>query len=124
MSRSGAIELAWNGGTHSFRLAIGEWVKLQEKCDCGPPELLARLMEKRWRIDDLREPIRLGLIGGGLAPVEANRLVADWVDARPFAENVPLARAIVLASLVGAPGEPLGKEAAAEAARQALLAQA
>lgn len=119
MSRSGEVELAWNGGTHDFRLAIGEWRRLQEACDCGPADLLERLTNGRWRINDLREPIRLGLIGGGMKPIDANALVEQWVDARPFLENLPVARAIVLASLVGAPEEPLGNGAAAEAASEA-----
>ncbi|MCX5478450.1 gene transfer agent family protein [Kaistia geumhonensis] len=119
MSRSGAIEIAWNGGTHSFRLAIRQWVELQEECGIGPPELLSRLGGSRWRVQDVRQPIRLGLVGGGMKPADANILVARYVDERPLIEAVPVAQAIVLASLVGVPDEPVGKEAAAGAATEA-----
>lgn len=119
MSRNGSIEIAWNGGEHTFRLAIGEWVQLQEKCDIGPPELLARLGEGRWRIHDVRETIRLGLIGGGMKPADANILVQRNVDERPLIENVMVARAIVIASLVGVPDEAVGKDQAAGAGTEA-----
>lgn len=120
MSRSGAVEIAWNGGTHLFRLDIGRWEQLQEKIGIGPPELLGRLGGSSWRVHDVRETIRLGLVGGGMAPAEANLLVQRNVDERPLGENVMVARAIVLVSILGAPDEPVGKDWAAEAETEAM----
>lgn len=47
------------------------------------------------RIKDVFEVIRCAAIGGGMAPVEASRLVAEYVDGRPYAETVPVAWAIL-----------------------------
>ena len=84
-----------------------------------PYFLLGRVDGGQWFIDDLRETIRIGLIGGGLEPVKALALVKRYVDDRPFAESITHARAILLAAIVGAPdGEKPGKAAAARAGRK------
>lgn len=139
MSRAGEVTLEFAGEDHTFRLAIGPWRKVQEACDAGPAELLARLspafaaakqgvpfdqivalgMLGRWRIEDVRQPILQGLIGGGMDAQQAARLVRDWVDERPFLENVAVAYQVVMASVVGTEDErPLGEpQAAGEASR-------
>lgn len=116
MSRDASVTLTWADGEHRFRLAIGQLRELQEKCDAGPAEVLARLSSGKWRLDDVRETLRLGLIGGGLSPGDAHRLTVRYVDERPWLENVQPAQAVLMAALVGAPEEPVGKGAAAEAA--------
>ena len=116
MGRAAAVEIDWADGTHAFRLAIGQLVELQEKTGVGPMALWRRLVESEWRVGDLRETIRLGLIGGGAAPSAALTLVRDYVEARPLVESVPVAIAILAAALYGAPDEPVGKETAPPAA--------
>lgn len=51
----------------------------------------------------IREVIRVGLVGGGMAPAEASKLVKRHIDDRPLAEAVPLALAILQAIAYGAP---------------------
>lgn len=139
MSRSGDIELDFAGELRTFRLAIGQWRKVQEKCDAGPAELLARLSPAffarqqglsfdqilgggllgRWRVDDIREPILQGLLGANMAAPEAMKLVRDWVEERPLIESVALAYQIVLAGVIGAEDEkPAGEGQAADAGSQ------
>jgi hypothetical protein len=115
LSRDGSISFVWGDGEHRFRLAIGQLRELQEKTNTGPAEVLRRVSSGLWRVDDVRETVRLGLIGGGMAPGEAYKLVQRYVDERPLRESVQPAQAILLAALVGAPDEPVGKAAAAEA---------
>lgn len=103
MSRSGRVTLAWSGGEHDFRLDLAQIGAVQEACDAGPAEILKRLSAGTWRMADLRAPILHGLIGGGLPPVEARALVARWVDQRPWLESVPVAHAVLMAALAGAP---------------------
>lgn len=62
-----------------------------------------------WRVDDVRETIRLGLIGGGMTPSDAYLLVATYVDARPLAENISLAAEVLLHAVIGDPDDPVGK---------------
>lgn len=109
MSRSGKITLSWGDGEYIFRLRIGELIELQEKCDAGPAFILERLATNRWMVNDIRETLRLGLIGGGLKPAQALTLIKRYVDERPLQENIGHAYAIIGAAIVGAEDEPLGK---------------
>lgn len=109
MSRSAKVTLDWADGEYLFRLRIGELVELQEKCDAGPAHILERLATNRWKVQDIRETIRLGLIGGGLKPEKVLNLIKRYVDDRPFEENRLFAYAIVAASVVGTEDEKLGK---------------
>jgi len=131
VSRNGEITRAWGDDDRRFRLGIGEWRKVQETCDAGPAEIAARLSawalaRKRaptasffelmaggglgaWRIDDVREPLYRGLIGGGMDPTAAGRLLRELHDERPLMENIDLALEVVLASMIGPEEEPVGE---------------
>lgn len=95
----GLITKEWATGTFSFRLAYGQWLELQEALNCGPLELYVDLLQRKWRVQHLREIIRIGLIGGGTNPADALRLVKRYVEDRPIIESVQLALEIVAASL-------------------------
>lgn len=101
MSMDGSIDLDWGDDTHRFRLAIDELRGLEESRQCGTAEIHNRLSTGRWYVDDIREVIRFGLIGGGKTPIEALNLARTYVDDRPKAENVLIASAILMAALVG-----------------------
>lgn len=60
------IVLPFADGVYAFALKWGRLQELQEKTDCGPLELYTRLLSGRWRMQDVRETIRLGLIQGGV----------------------------------------------------------
>ena len=108
---TGGITLAWADGEHAFNCAkIGLVLELEEKCGCGIMEIYSRIIDKRWRFSDIREPIRLGLIGGGKTPAQALALTRRYVDDRPFAESVQTAELILMAALVGHPEESVGKK--------------
>lgn len=114
-NRHAELTLEWGDGTHTFRLAIGQLRELQEKTNCGPMELVNRMLRGTWRLDDVRETIRLGLVGGGSTPIDALALVARYVDQRPLAEAVPMAQAILSVLLFGNDeDDPLGKTRAEE----------
>ena len=75
-----------------------------------------RLTAGRWYLNDVREPIRLGLIGGGMKAEDAARLVKVNVEQHPHGllPSVVLARAVIEAVLEGVPDDPVGKKPAAE----------
>lgn len=51
---------------------------------------------------DIRETIRLGLIGGGLSPIDAKQLVDDYCfPVRPMTESLGVAWAILRAAIEG-----------------------
>lgn len=82
---------------------------LQEACNAGPYVILDRLIEKTFRIGDISHVLRLGLIGGGMAPTDALKLVRAYVESRVPAENLIFAQAVLSAACVGAPEERLGE---------------
>ena len=119
MSADAKVTLAWFDGEDDFRLGIGEIRALQEKTGAGPSTLRRRLISGDWFIDDVRETIRLGLIGAGLSPGEALAKVRRGVDNRPFGEAVVLAATIIAAAVVGVPNDPVGKAPAEETETEA-----
>lgn len=116
---NGRIELAWGDGDHAFNIAkLGQVFELEDKCGCGVQEVFNRLREGRWKFVDVRETIRLGLIGGGLEPVKALTLTKRYVDERPWAESVLTAQMILMAAIVGVEGDQPGKKPAADRAKE------
>lgn len=135
MSRDASIEFDWADGTHRFRLAIGQLRELQEKTDAGPAWLYARIEAGMWLMGwrdvpgkpnsdgDLAETIRLGLIGGGMKPEPARRLVQRYVLDRPLHESIVPAQKILAAAIAGPEDEPLKKEPGAEATTESARSQ-
>ncbi|MFG6083921.1 gene transfer agent family protein [Paracoccus litorisediminis] len=105
------VVIRWPGGEHAFRLGIGELRAIQQLTDCGPEFLLHRISAGQWRVDDLRETIRNGLIGAGMAHVEALKLVDNAFATAPaaIAFKVP-AQEILGAYLYGPPDDPVGED--------------
>ncbi|GGA63879.1 gene transfer agent family protein [Pelagibacterium lentulum] len=76
---------------------------------------LLRRMGGDWRVDDLRETIRLGLIGGGATPTDADVLMLryfDQTDRYPLHGQVPLAAKIIIHAIAADPDDPVGKSQA------------
>lgn len=113
MSRDARVELDWADGTYSFRLAWGELARLQEACDAGPLVILDRLTNGTWRVEDISNVLRLGLIGGGMEPSAALKKIRAYVEDRPPVENALFAQAVLAVACHGAPEEPLGNPEAA-----------
>lgn len=76
----GVEEIVWPGGEHSFRLGIGELRAIEQRSDAGCAVVFGRLLGMQWKIDDVVQPIRLGLIGGGMQEREAQRLVDSAME--------------------------------------------
>jgi uncharacterized protein YoaH (UPF0181 family) len=99
-----------------FKLAWRELMKIQEACDAGPYVVLDRLVSGRWRLQDISEVIKWGLIGAGMPQGEALKLVATEVEGRRPLENLVIAQTVLGAGVIGAPEEDVGKKS--EAASQ------
>ncbi len=116
MSRDASTSAVFGDDEHTFRMALGELRELQEKTGVSPFAVLARLVAYMPMVDDAPEIIRLGLVGGGMVPVDAVRLTERYARQRPPAESIPLATAILKAGLLGVPDEKPGKSAGEAAA--------
>ncbi len=109
MSRDGSVTFVWGDGSHRFRLAIGDLIGLEEKLAVSPFMVLARLRAGVPMIRDAREVLRFGLIGGGVTPIEADRLILRWCDERPPAESLTPSIAVLMAALHGVAEDDPGK---------------
>lgn len=101
MSRHAAVETDFGDGTYTFRLGLDEIEELERKRDLSIFTIMRRLRPeiREPRLADITETIRLGLIGGGMSPIDALALVRRYVDQRPIDENRDVALAIVIAGL-------------------------
>lgn len=88
----------WGDGTYTFCLTHKEIYELEAKCDRGLEWLLREVVSGAQRTEHLREAVRLGLIGGGLGPTEALKLVRQYFEGEPGLENKALAYAILNAA--------------------------
>ena len=91
----------FGGERRPFRLTLPMIVELERLTGAGIGELFGRLVDRRFRMADMRETIRLALIGGGTDPSEAAALVEAYVDPRPLSESYALAVGILDALFTG-----------------------
>lgn len=103
------ITLIWVGGEHPFALTIGRLRALQTGCDAGPEELLNRIRVGNWKIDDLIETIRQGLIGAGMETSEAGPMVTRLFELHGAFEFKMTAFSVLQHALSGVVGDPVGK---------------
>lgn len=107
MSRSAKVRHPFGDGVYDFQITIGGMEELQELTDAGPEEIFARIVDGRWRQADLRETIRLGLIGAGVDQFKALALRERYAAPGNLLELKPLGQAIIGAWLMGAPDEDI-----------------
>lgn len=111
--------LVWGDGEYDFLLRLGEVRELEQKTGVGPFRLYERIRAHDWRIDDLREVLRLGLIGAGMDNALALKLVQNNFDARSKLQHEEPCIAILVAFLVGEQEQdPVGKASAEEGKKQ------
>lgn len=75
--------LFFGDGKHPFLFLAAEWQELQRVTNCGPWEIEARLLSSRCSFAEMRETLRVGLLGGGMTPKAAADLVESYVGKRP-----------------------------------------
>ena len=98
-------------GEYPAALTIGSLIALQDSRDIGPWALYEKLRNQTWRIEDIQESIRHGLIGAGMEHKEAKRLIDTYVQPGRLLEYLPAAITVVHAAIFGPPedadeGEP------------------
>ena len=116
----GSVSLQFGDGEYVFRIAFGQWRELQEavnkprleigEAPIGPMGLLRALLDGNAWPHDLREVLRLGLIGGGLKSDRALVLVKRYVEGAPYFQVMPTARTVLQYAMFGPPDDQVGKE--------------
>jgi hypothetical protein len=84
MNTSAEVVLNWADGAYIFALKAKQIEELQRVCgtannQSGIGEIAARVFAGRMTIQDIYHTIRLGLIGGGMAPVTAMQKVDAYI---------------------------------------------
>lgn len=114
MSADGSVIVNFGGEERKFRLAIGELRELQESINrnrgehpIGPWSLLQLVMKGDAWPDDLREVLRLGLIGGGCKPHLVPGLLKRYFDEQPLMWSCVPALQVLKAALLGDETDPV-----------------
>ncbi|MFN3312816.1 MAG: gene transfer agent family protein [Hyphomonas sp.] len=81
--------------SHTFRLTDPMVTELERLTGTGIGSLFTRMTRADFRLNDLAEVIRLGLIGAGTSPEDAARLVQTYAHHRPIGEILPLVLSIL-----------------------------
>jgi hypothetical protein len=120
----GSVVLDWGGESRRFRLAIGQLRELQEAINrpriaiggapIGPKTFFHLLETGEAWPQDVREVIKLGLIGGGTPVDMVPSLMRRYFDERPFRESAMTAPVIFAAGWAGPFEDPVGKKPQAE----------
>lgn len=120
MSADGSITMFWGDEEYKFRYAIGQFRELQEKVNerrtrigaplIGPMALLSTLRANDAWPDDVRDVLRIGLVGAGMQPKDAQAKLIRYFDNRPLLENMLPAFTVLFAGLVGDPAEKIAED--------------
>lgn len=101
MARDGKVEVLFGGDVRLFRLGIDELLAVEDACKSAVADIRSRLALKRWWISDVREPLRLGLLGGGMEPEKVRKLIDEHVAPGRIERHAMTALIVVNAALLG-----------------------
>lgn len=119
MINDGSAVLAAAGRDWSFKITVGQWMKLQQAFKGGPSKVWARFGNDEWQIEDVREVIERGLEGGGMPANDARETATTIMDSQPLDVNYRLAMDVLGAAWSGLE-DYLKKKAIVESATNAL----
>ncbi len=93
---------------HAFTLTDDMIAELERLTQVGIGVFYTRAVAMQFAVSDIAQTIRLGLIGGGMAPQQAAQLVEAYATNRPLAETFPLALDILDARWNGVAADNAG----------------
>jgi Phage tail tube protein, GTA-gp10 len=88
-------------GKHDFKLTVPMINELERTTGTGIGGLCKRLFNSDFKLHEITEVIRLGLIGAGENPETANALVKNYLTDQPLGSAYPLAVSILEALMFG-----------------------
>jgi hypothetical protein len=103
-----AREIEWAGGKHVFNLADKRVMQVIDLIGLSdgpngdtPAAVLKRFEESSYSIKDVEGVIHFGLVGGGMSPHDADRLLDQHVRGKPLASSAMTAFAVLMALFLG-----------------------
>jgi hypothetical protein len=143
VSGTGEASADFAGEERAFRIRLGEIRHIEQKCETGIGEVCRRLARAAYvtskfrglealatgidiHAEDVRAPLYEGLVGAGMRPADATRLVRQEVDdrgVRGLLDNAAVALVVLLGSQEtpkdeASPGEAQAGESPATPASQ------
>ncbi|MBD9555675.1 gene transfer agent family protein [Ensifer adhaerens] len=89
-------------GEKAFAFPTHELIEeLERKTGHGVGALFRRFRASDYSLSDVLQVVRLGLIGGGSTPAEADQLVSVYGVGRPLAEVFAIADGVITALFFG-----------------------
>lgn len=112
------VELTFADADYVFRLPLKRIAELEDKCNAPIGTIWKRVcLTADYKAEDLTQTVRLGLIGGGMDPQDARKLIERYCDEWPLAVWHGHAVAILGACVEGyddpSAGDDGGKKTAA-----------
>lgn len=96
-----AIVRDYAGAERKFRLRVADILDLEEATKRPISELYGAIIGQKFRIEDIRQTVIRGLVGGGCPVDEAKRLVSERIDALPLIEHVIIAQSLMVTTMTG-----------------------
>lgn len=96
-----AIVRDYAGAERKFRLRVADILDLEEATKRPISELYGAIIGQKFRIEDIRQTVVRGLVGGGSPVDEAKRLVSERIDALPLIEHVIIAQSLMVITMTG-----------------------
>ncbi|NTA79621.1 gene transfer agent family protein [Agrobacterium tumefaciens] len=98
----GEVTLPFGDGEYKFNLTWDLACSWERDNDRSLFATFSHMVQARAAmLTDIRSILHLGLVGGGMTPVEATNKVKTWVENRPIAESMPIVLTVVEALLFG-----------------------
>lgn len=94
------------GLERTFRFRTGEFFDVEEASGAPIGTLYKRLATSDFYAGDVQHVLRIGLVGGGMAASEADRLVRSQMDVKPLFALAGIAQDVILAAMTGIPEAP------------------
>lgn len=115
---NGLVQAPFGDGIQRFRLTIGGAEELEQRCNAGVAVIAQRLTAGTFFVRDVRELLRLGLVGGGKSDTEALVMVERYASVG-LEHHRNLALAVLMPLLFGEPDDPPKKSPAGRKNRRA-----
>ncbi len=95
------ISRPFAGAEYTFDLTFSLALEFERNLRKSLYAAMRAMLAGDWRLRDVEEIIRLGLIGGGTDDIEAVRLIEDHVKPAPIARHAKLCTDILEAAFFG-----------------------
>lgn len=114
-SRSAKIRAIIGNDYYDLAMKIDQLIEFQDRCGVGPLFAMRRMVERNsmyetvgdFRVEYVLETIRLGLVGGGMNPIEAVKLTDKYVRQGFIMDYLEVAAHTLYAALHGPEEEPV-----------------